>query len=67
MFTGALLGALLVTNIDLVLPLSIAAALIAASALAAHWLPAESSNGAQPAGPADSSPSHPSNAAGPAA
>ncbi len=35
MFTGALLGALLVTNIDLVLPLSIAAALIAASALAA--------------------------------
>ena len=33
MFTGALLGALLVTNIDLVLPLSIAAALIAASAL----------------------------------
>ena len=67
MFTGALLGALLVTNIDLVLPLSIAAALIAASALAAHWLPAESSNGAQSAGPADSSPSHPSNAAGPAA
>ena len=50
MFTGALLGALLVTNIDLVLPLSIAAALIAASALAANSLPAESADGAQPAG-----------------
>jgi uncharacterized membrane protein YoaK (UPF0700 family) len=35
MFTGALLGALLVTSIDLVLPLGMAAALIAASALAA--------------------------------
>jgi uncharacterized membrane protein YoaK (UPF0700 family) len=32
MFTGALLGALLVINIDLVLPLSIAAAVIAACA-----------------------------------
>jgi hypothetical protein len=35
MFTGAPFGALLVTTIDLVLPLAIAAALIAASALAA--------------------------------
>jgi hypothetical protein len=65
MFTGALLGALLVTNIDLVLPLSIAVALIAASALAAHWLSAEGSDCAQPAGRADSSPSHPVLAAGP--
>jgi len=38
MFTGALLGALLVTDVDLVLPLAIAAALIAASALAATRL-----------------------------
>jgi len=38
MFTGALLGALLVTNIDLVLPLAIAAALLAASAVAAARL-----------------------------
>ena len=36
MFTGALLGALLVTHVDLVLPLAIAAALIGASALAAR-------------------------------
>jgi uncharacterized membrane protein YoaK (UPF0700 family) len=35
MFTGALVGALLVTRVDLVLPLAIAAALIAASALVA--------------------------------
>jgi hypothetical protein len=34
-FAGALLGGLLVTDVDLVLPLGIAAALIAASALAA--------------------------------
>jgi len=34
MFAGALLGALLVTDVDLVLPLAIAAALIAASAVA---------------------------------
>jgi hypothetical protein len=38
MFTGALLGALLVTRVDLVLPLSIAAGLIASSALAARRL-----------------------------
>ena len=41
MFTGALLGALLVINIDLVLPLSIAAALIAICVLAAHMLSRE--------------------------
>lgn len=64
MLTGALLGALLVTNIDLVLPLSIAAALIAASALAAHRLSAKGSDWAQPAGRADSSPSHPVRTAG---
>jgi uncharacterized membrane protein YoaK (UPF0700 family) len=50
MFTGALLGAALVTNIDLVLPLSIATALIAASALAAHRLSAEGGDWVQPAG-----------------
>ena len=50
MFTGALLGGLLVINVDLVLPLAIAAGLIAASALAAHWLSADSSEWAQPAG-----------------
>ena len=50
MFTGALLGALLVTNVNLVLPLSIAAALIAASALAAHRLSAEGSDWAKPTG-----------------
>jgi len=38
MFAGALLGALLVIHVDLVLPLSIAAGLIAASALAARRL-----------------------------
>src|SRR5205085_1813412 len=38
MFTGALVGALLVINVDLVLPLSIGAVVIAANALAAHWL-----------------------------
>jgi len=50
MFIGALVGALLVINIDLVLPLSIAAVLIAACALAAHLLSAESSDWAKPAG-----------------
>jgi Protein of unknown function (DUF1275) len=38
MFTGALLGALLVIHFDLVLPLAIAAALIAICVLAAHTL-----------------------------
>ena len=65
MFIGALLGALLVTNIDLVLPLSIAAALIAASALATHRFPTERADSAQPAGPAGSSPAHPVSAPGP--
>ena len=41
MFTGALLGALLVTHVDLVLPLAIAAALIAICVLAAHMLSRE--------------------------
>jgi hypothetical protein len=50
MFIGALVGALLVINIDLVLPLSIAAVLIAACALAAHWLSTEGSDWAEPAG-----------------
>jgi len=36
--SGALLGAVLVTNVDLVLPLAIAAALLAASAVAAARL-----------------------------
>jgi hypothetical protein len=41
MFAGALLGALLVIHVDLVLPLAIAAALSAASALAARTLSAD--------------------------
>ena len=48
MFTGALLGALLVTRVDLVLPLAIAAGLIAASALAARRLSPEHFAQAQP-------------------
>lgn len=48
MFTGALLGALLVTRVDLVLPLSIAAGLTAASALAARRLSPNGSTQAQP-------------------
>ena len=43
MFVGALVGALLVINVDLVLPLGIAAVLMAASAFAAHRLSAEES------------------------
>ena len=50
MFTGALVGALLVINVDLVLPLSIAAVLIAASALAAHWASTDDSDWSQPVG-----------------
>ena len=38
MVSGALLGAVLVTNVDLVLPLAIAAAMLAASAVAAACL-----------------------------
>ena len=38
MVSGALLGAVLVTNVDLVLPLAIAAALLATSAVAAARL-----------------------------
>ncbi len=40
MFAGALLGAVLVVEVDLVLPLSIAVALLATSALVAHRLSA---------------------------
>lgn len=40
MFIGALVGALLVVEVDLVLPLALAAALMAASAFAAHRLSA---------------------------
>jgi hypothetical protein len=45
---AALVGALLVINIDLVLPPSIA--VIAASGLAAHWLSNEGSDWANPGG-----------------
>jgi uncharacterized membrane protein YoaK (UPF0700 family) len=51
MFSGALVGALLVINVDVVLPLSIAAVMIAASALAAQWLSTKDADWAQPAGP----------------
>jgi uncharacterized membrane protein YoaK (UPF0700 family) len=50
MFAGALLGALLVLNVDLVLPLSIAALLVAATALTAHRLSTGDAEWAQPAG-----------------
>jgi uncharacterized membrane protein YoaK (UPF0700 family) len=40
MFAGALVGALLVVHVDLVVPLGIAAVLLAASAIAAHRLSA---------------------------
>ena len=59
MITGALLGALLVTNVDLVLPLSLAATLIAASTIATHRHSAERAEWAQPAGRADNSSSQP--------
>lgn len=48
MLTGALVGALLVINVDLVLPLSIAAVLVSASALAAHRLSTGHSDWAEP-------------------
>ena len=40
MFAGALVGALLVVHVDLVVPLGIAATLLAISAIAAHRLSA---------------------------
>jgi len=43
MFIGALIGALLVINVDLVLPLGIAALMMATSAFAAHRLSTEAS------------------------
>jgi hypothetical protein len=43
MFIGALIGALLVINVNLVLPLGIAALLMAISAFAAHRLSTEES------------------------
>ena len=50
MFTGALAGALLVINVDLVLPLALAALAIATSALAAHRLSRGDSPWVRPAG-----------------
>jgi uncharacterized membrane protein YoaK (UPF0700 family) len=50
MLIGALVGALLVLNVDLVLPLSIAALLMSAGALAAHRLSAKDSDWARPRG-----------------
>ena len=50
MFSGALVGALLVINVDVVLPLSIAAVMIAASALAAQWPSTKVADWARPAG-----------------
>jgi uncharacterized membrane protein YoaK (UPF0700 family) len=47
MFTGALVGAVLVLNVDLVLPLAIAAVLMATSALAAHRLSTKDSGWAR--------------------
>jgi len=44
MFTGALIGALLVLHVDLVLPLAIVAALIAGTAVAAHVVSTDSSD-----------------------
>jgi uncharacterized membrane protein YoaK (UPF0700 family) len=49
MLTGALVGALLVLHVDLVLPLAIAAVLIASTAIAAHRRSATSSDWAKPA------------------
>jgi len=49
MLTGALVGALLVLHVDLVLPLAIAAVLIASTAIAAHRLSAISADWATPA------------------
>jgi uncharacterized membrane protein YoaK (UPF0700 family) len=49
MLTGALVGALLVLHVDLVLPLAIAAALIASTAIAAHRRSATSADWAKPA------------------
>jgi uncharacterized membrane protein YoaK (UPF0700 family) len=48
MFAGAVVGALLVINVDLVLPLSIAVVLIAATALVAHRLSAGGSGWERP-------------------
>ena len=48
MLAGALLGAVLVINVDLVLPLAIAAALIATTAIAAHVLSEPASDWARP-------------------
>ena len=48
MLIGALVGALLVINVDVVLPLAIAALLIAATAITAHRLSKPDSDWAQP-------------------
>ncbi len=47
MFTGALVGALLVINVDLVLPLGIAAAILSITALSAHVLSVNASDWAR--------------------
>ncbi len=52
MFAGALVGALLVINVDLTLPLALAAALIAACAVAAHALSTEDASWARHRTPA---------------
>ncbi len=48
MLAGALIGALLVINVDLVLPLAIAAGLLATTAIAAHLLSANDPDWARP-------------------
>ncbi len=50
MFTGALVGALLVLNVDLVLPLAAAATLMATAALLAHRSSGEEADWARPSG-----------------
>jgi hypothetical protein len=48
MLIGALTGALLVINVDLILPLAIAALLIATTSIAAHTLSQQDSPWARP-------------------
>ncbi len=50
MFAGALIGALFVINVDLVLPIALAALLMATSAAAAHRLSTRGSEWARPPG-----------------
>jgi hypothetical protein len=48
MFTGALIGALLAINVDLVVPLSAAGLLIAATAITVHRLSTREADWARP-------------------